>query len=177
MPPSPAVASPTASATAPVGDGIALEVIADLLDSPVDVTTSGDGGGRIFVVEQGGAIRVVTAGRLDPTPFLEIADRLTSDGEQGLLGLAFHPDFPADPRLFVDYTNQDGTTVIASFRVDPADPGRADPGSELVLLTIAQPYATHNGGSLAFSFCRFFSISRRIPSCPTCAASAASRSG
>jgi len=140
---------PSAS-DAPAGDAIALEVVTAGLTSPVDVATAGDGSGRIFVVEQGGTIRVVANDALDPTPMLDISDRLTSGGEQGLLGLAFHPDYPTDPRLFVDYTDKTGATVIASFKVDPTTPGRADPGTELILLTIAQPYPNHNGGALAF---------------------------
>jgi glucose/arabinose dehydrogenase len=147
-----AASATAASATAsiPTDSGVALEVVSSGLVSPVDVTTAEDGSGRIFVVEQGGTIRTVTNGTLDATPFLDVSDRLTSGGEQGLLGLAFHPGYPTDPRFFVDYTNQAGATVIASFTVDPATPGRADPGSERILLTIAQPYPNHNGGALAF---------------------------
>lgn len=148
-------AVPSAPTNAPTSapstsDGIALEVVTAGLVSPVDVASAGDGSGRIFVVEQGGKVRTVAGGVLDPTPFLDISDRLTSGGEQGLLGLAFHPGYPTDARLFVDYTNEVGSTVIASFKVDPATPDRADPGSELILLTIAQPYQNHNGGALAF---------------------------
>ena len=124
--------------------------MADLLDAPVDVTTAGDGTGRVFVVEQGGTIRIVAEDRLVEAPFLDISDRLTSGGERGLLGLAFHPDFPADPRLFVDYTDTNGDTVVSSFTVDPSTPEVADPASELILLTIAQPYANHNGGAVTF---------------------------
>jgi len=142
--------SAASASDAPAGEAIALEVVTAGLASPVDVTTAGDGSGRIFVVEQGGTVRVVANGALDPAPLLDISDRLTSGGEQGLLGLAFHPDYPTDPRLFVDYTNKAGATVIASFKVDPATPGRADPGTELILLTIDQPYPNHNGGALAF---------------------------
>jgi len=142
--------SAAGASDAPAGEVIALEVVTDGLASPVDVTTAGDGSGRIFVVEQGGTIRVVADDALAPTPFLDISDRLTSGGEQGLLGLVFHPDYPTDPRLFVDYTNKAGATVIASFKVDPGSPERADPDTELTLLTIAQPYPNHNGGALAF---------------------------
>jgi glucose/arabinose dehydrogenase len=146
-------AGPTSSATpgpSAAGDSIALEVVADLLDSPVEVTSAGDGTGRIFVVEQGGSIRIVADDGLAAEPFLDVSDRVSSGGERGLLGLAFHPDFPADPRFFVDYTDIQGDTVISSFTVDPATPDRADPASELVLLTIPQPYANHNGGAIAF---------------------------
>lgn len=147
--PSERTSVPSAS-DGPAGNGIALEVVASGLASPVDVAMARDGSGRIFVVEQGGTIRTIADGAPDPAPFLDIADRLSAGGERGLLGLAFHPDYPTDPRFFVDYTNEAGDTVIASFRVDPATSDRADPGSELVLLTITQPYANHNGGALAF---------------------------
>ncbi len=141
------VAGPPAS---PIGDGLALAVVAGLLDSPVDVATTGDGSGRIFVVEQSGAIRIVRDGERLSTPFLDVSGQITSGGERGLLGIAFHPDFPTDPRFFVDYTDTQGDTVISSFRVDPASPDQVDPESELILLTITQPFANHNGGSLAF---------------------------
>jgi len=129
--------------------GIALAVVASQLDAPVDIATTRDPG-RIYVAEQDGAIRTISNGRLDVTPFLDIADRVSSGGERGLLGLALHPAFPTDPRLFVDYTNTAGDTVIASFRVDASTPDVADPASERVLMTIGQPYANHNGGALAF---------------------------
>ena len=77
-------------------------------------------------MEQGGRIRIVKDGTLQPAPFLDISDRISSGGERGLLGLAFHPGFPADPRLFVDYTDPNGDTQVSSFTVNPADarPGR-----------------------------------------------------
>ena len=125
-------------------------MVADSLDSPVDVTSARDGSGRLFVVEQGGTIRIVADGRVVETPFLDISDQVTSGGERGLLGIAFHPDFPTDPRFFVDYTDDHGDTVIASFTVDPTNPDVADPASELVLLTITQPFANHNGGAVTF---------------------------
>lgn len=149
-PSSPAPSEEAGPPASPIGDGLALAVVAGLLDSPVDIATAGDGSGRIFVVEQSGTIRIVQDGERLSTPFLDISGQITSGGERGLLGLAFHPDFPADPRFFVDYTDAQGDTVISSFRVDPASPDQVDPESELILLTIPQPYANHNGGSLAF---------------------------
>ena len=144
--------SPTPSAAAfdPTGVKLVVRVVVDGLESPVDVTSAEDGSGRLFVVEQAGRIRLVTEGRLVQRPFLDIVGRISSGGERGLLGLAFHPDFPADPRLFVDYTDRDGNTVVSSFVLKPGDPAAADPGSEVVLLRVAQPYANHNGGALAF---------------------------
>ena len=119
------------------------------LDSPVFVTHADDGSNRLFVVEQGGVIKVVQPGSSSPTVFLDIGARMLFGGEQGLLGLAFHPDFPSNKRFFVDYTRQpDGATVIAEYHVSD-DANVADP-TEKVILTIAQPFANHNGGMLAF---------------------------
>ena len=81
-------------------------------------------------------------------PFLDIRSLVLSGGERGLLGLAFHPGFPKQPRIFVDYTRvPDGASVIAEFR---ATSDRVDPASQRVLLLIPQPFANHNGGQLAF---------------------------
>jgi len=129
---------------------LVVRVVVGGLESPLDVTSAEDGSGRLFVVEQAGRIRVVTEGRLVQRPFLDIVGRISSGGERGLLGLAFHPDFPNDPRLFVDYTDRDGNTVVSSFVLKPGDPAAADPGSEVVLLRVDQPYANHNGGALVF---------------------------
>jgi glucose/arabinose dehydrogenase len=122
----------------------------DGLASPVDVASSGDGSGRLFAVEQPGRIRLVRDGRLVAKPFLDIRERVASGGERGLLGLAFHPDFPSDPRLFVDYTDLDGDTVVSEFRLDRADGDSADPRSERILIQIDQPFANHNGGAVVF---------------------------
>ena len=134
----------------PSGVAVTAEVVVAGLADPVDIADAGDGSGRLFVVEQAGSIRVVRDGAAQERPFLDIHDRVASGGERGLLGLAFHPDFPTDPRLFVDYTDLRGNTVIASYRVDPGDPDRADPASEKVLIRITQPYPNHNGGAVQF---------------------------
>ena len=120
------------------------------LVAPLDVTNAGDDSGRLFVVEQGGRIRIVKDGALGERPFIDISGRIASGGERGLLGLAFHPDYPNDPRLFVDYTDRDGNTVVSQFRVSGADPDVADPDSETVLLHIDQPFPNHNGGAVEF---------------------------
>ena len=129
------------------------------LRDPLALTQAGDGSGRLFVAEQEGAIRIVRDGALIDEPFLDISQRISSGGERGLLGLAFHPDFPTDPRFFVNYTDTSGDTSVSSFVVDPANPDRADPGSEVRLLFIAQPFANHNGGALAFGPDGFLYIS------------------
>ncbi len=150
---SPAPAGPsTAGAGAPSGPLPRLEarVVADGLTGPVDVADPGDGSGRRFVVEQSGRIRIVDRAGLRDRPFLDIGGEVRSGGEQGLLGLAFHPGFPTDPRFFVDYTDLNGNTVVSEFRVDATDPDLADPGSERQLLHVDQPYPNHNGGAVAF---------------------------
>jgi glucose/arabinose dehydrogenase len=152
---SPAMPSASAEATqAPprrVPQRLALEKVADGLESPIGITNAGDGSGRLFVNEQGGRVRVIEAdGTLRPEPFLDISDRLVAGGERGFLGLAFHPGFEANGRLFVHYSRAgDGATVVSEIQARP-DHQSADPGSERVLFTVAQPYVNHNGGQLAF---------------------------
>ena len=106
--------------------------------------------GVAFAVEQGGRIMAVSPdGEVAETPVLDIAERITAGGEQGLLGLALHPDFRTNGRLFVNYTRaDDGATVVAEFRVGAN--GLADPASERQLLVIDQPYPNHNGGMIGF---------------------------
>ena len=144
--------APTGSAPPfdPTGVALDVDVIVDGLTSPVDVASPADGSGRLFVVEQAGRIRLVQGGNLATQPFLDISDHVASGGERGLLGLAIHPAFPTDPRLFVDYTDLNGDTVVSEFRLDAADSDRADPASERVLLQIDQPFPNHNGGAVAF---------------------------
>ena len=127
-----------------------MSVVVGGLRSPLDVADAGDGSGRIFVAEQAGRIRIVRDGTLVARPFLDITDRIASGGERGLLGIAFHPGYPADPRIFVDYTDQAGNTVVSSFRVSAGDPDAADPESEAVILQVDQPFANHNGGGIHF---------------------------
>ena len=132
---------------APQTGAIRLEPTVSGLDNPVYVTHSRDD--RLFVVEQPGRIRIVEGGQLLSRPFLDITERVRGGGEQGLLGLAFHPGYPADGRFFVNYTRRpDGATVVAEYRVS-ADPNVATP-TERVLLVVPQPYTNHNGGMVEF---------------------------
>ncbi len=128
---------------------VSFTPFADGLDSPVFLTHAGDGSGVLYIVEQGG--RIVTAdtsGAAGDAPFLDIAERIRSGGEQGLLGLAFHPDYPADDRFFVMYTaSNGGANTIAEFH---APDGVGDPASERVLLAIEDFAGNHNGGMVAF---------------------------
>ena len=126
-------------------------VVSSGLQAPIGLAHAGDGSGRLFVLEQPGRIRIVRDGILSPAPFLDITGRVGSRGfEQGLLGLAFHPNYTQNGFFFVNYTDLNGNTVIARFRVSEADSERADPASELQLLQVNQPYPNHNGGGLAF---------------------------
>ncbi|HEY8988196.1 MAG TPA: PQQ-dependent sugar dehydrogenase, partial [Candidatus Limnocylindrales bacterium] len=103
---------------------VGFEPVVGGLVAPLAVVNAYDGSGRLFVAQQGGQIRIVRDGKLLGLPFLDIADRITSGGERGLLGVAFHPHYPADPRVFVDYTDSNGDTRVSAFRVDPASPDR-----------------------------------------------------
>ena len=113
------------------------------------VAHAGDGTGRIFVVEQGGRIRIIRNGVLEATSFLDIAGRVSCCGERGLLSVAFPPGYAAKGHFYVNYTDRAGNTVVARYRLT-SNPDIADPGSEQIVLTVPQPYANHNGGQLAF---------------------------
>ena len=118
--------------------------------SPVGIGHAGDGSNRLFVVEQGGRIRIVKSGVPQPSPFLDIGGRVSTGGERGLLGLAFPPDYARKGYFYVDYTNTAGNTVISRFQRNASNADAADSASEQILLTIPQPFANHNGGQLAF---------------------------
>jgi len=124
------------------------EVVAGGFDRPLDIQHAGDGSGRLFIVEQGGLIRILQNGQILEPPFLDISERVDDRGnEQGLLGLAFHPDFASNGFFYVNYTEQGGDTVIARFT---ATGNTADPNREVRLLGVQQPFPNHNGGGLAF---------------------------
>jgi glucose/arabinose dehydrogenase len=148
----PSVSAAPSGGTAfdPARVAVTLEPYASGFDAPLAIAHAGDGSGRLFVAEQGGAIRIVRDGRLEPAPFLDIGGRITSGGERGLLGLAFHPRFPDDPRVFVDYTDGSGDTQVSSFVLDPANADRLDASSEQRIISVDQPFANHNGGALVF---------------------------
>ena len=104
---------------------------------------------RLFVVEQGGRVRIVKGGSLVPRPFLDIADRLRSGGEQGLLSLAFHPRYATNGFFYVNYTDRRGDTRVERYSVS-RDPDVADPGTGALILAVDQPYSNHNGGHVLF---------------------------
>ena len=136
--------------------GIRIEPVAQGLAKPVHAAHANDGSGRLFVAEKAGRIRIVKDGVLLPEPFLDIRDRVLSEDsgrtgdEQGLLGLAFHPGYAGNGRLFVNYTAlEDGRTIVAEYR-GGRDPNSVDRTSGRVILEIGQWCRAHNGGHLQF---------------------------
>jgi glucose/arabinose dehydrogenase len=131
--------------------GIEFVPYAAGFSNPVHMTHSGDQSERLFVVEQGGLIKIIKGGTVLSLPFLDIQGRVLSGGERGLLSVAFPPQYGVKQYFYVNYTrNPDGATVISRFSVAD-NPDLADLQSEEILLIIEQPYANHNGGQLAFS--------------------------
>jgi glucose/arabinose dehydrogenase len=121
---------------------------------PLDIQQPGDGSGRLFVVEQGGRIRIIQNGSVLGTPYLDISSLIVSGGETGLLGLTFHPSFSTNGCFYVNYTTTRLTgslqTVIAEYRAATASANTVSVATEQQLFTVDQPEANHNGGGLAF---------------------------
>jgi len=132
--------------------GVHLVPIATNLLKPVGITHAGDGSGRLFITLQDGKIIIWNGTQVLPTPFLNIDPIVNSNGqEQGLLGLAFHPDYESNGYFYVDYTDTTGgDTIIARYSVSPGNPNVADPASAQILMEIDQPFTNHNGGQLQF---------------------------
>jgi len=118
--------------------------------SPLYLTSAHDGSGRLFVVEQGGLVKVIEGGAVLPTPYLDVRALVSTGGERGLLGMAFSPRFARDGAVYIDYTDVSGNTVVARYTAP--DPASSSPTWETprVILTVAQPYPNHNGGCLQF---------------------------
>ena len=133
-----------------IAQNINLETFASGFSSPVAITNAGDT--RLFVVQRSGAIRILNAnGTINTTNFLNLSTIISSGGERGLLGLAFHPNYATNGYFYVNYTRTgDGATVIARYSVSTTNPDVADASSALILLTIPQPASNHNGGSVVF---------------------------
>lgn len=129
-------------------EGVAVAEVMSLPSVPIYLV-SPPGDERLFIVQRNGAIRIVAQGKLLPEPFLDLGEKITEEGEGGLLSMAFHPRYGENGLFFVNYTDPDGDTVIARYRRSE-DPNRADPASAVQLLAIDQPYSNHNGGQLQF---------------------------
>src|SRR5436305_8866857 len=129
---------------------ISLAPVASGFSQPLFVTHAGDGSGRLFVVERGGTVKIVQGGQVLASPFLDISSRITAAGsEQGLLGLAFHPNYATNGRLFIAYTATDMANTVAECHVS-TDPNHADCNPTDVLVAIADRFSNHNGGMLTF---------------------------
>jgi glucose/arabinose dehydrogenase len=139
----------TASASATGNRKTSLELVkvVDGFQAPVHVTSSQGAPGLLYVVEQGGLVRVVKGGAIEPRPFLDVRGLVRAGGEQGLLGLAFAPDYATSRQFVVDYTDKDGNTRVVRYRSNGT---KAIPASARQLLFVKQPYANHNGGMVAY---------------------------
>ncbi len=138
------------STTLSFAQTIAIQPLGTNFDRPVSIAHAGDD--RLFIVEQEGRIQILQAdGTVNDTPFLDIENKITDNGnEQGLLGLAFHPDYQSNGFFFVNYTaTGGGDTKIARYSVSD-DPDIADPDSETIFMSIEQPFGNHNGGAVEF---------------------------
>ena len=143
-PTEPQTTEPQATATSG-GGGIDLRLVADGLDSPLGIASTPSEPDRLYIVEQPGLVRVVEDGKLLPQPFLDVEDQVVSGGEQGLLSLAFDPEYESTRLFYVDYTDTNGDTRVVEYEAgDSATVKRRE------LLFVDQPYANHNGGQLAF---------------------------
>jgi glucose/arabinose dehydrogenase len=128
--------------------GLRLVEVASGLDQPVYLTAPA-GDPRLFIVEQTGRIRIVSGGAVLPAPFIDLSAKITAGGERGLLSMAFHPDYALNGFFYVYYTDLHGDTKVERYHVG-ANANVADPASAQHVLTVAQPYANHNGGPLVF---------------------------
>ncbi|MDQ3982422.1 MAG: PQQ-dependent sugar dehydrogenase, partial [Actinomycetota bacterium] len=141
---------PLAQGLPPGKISIRLQEVAGGFDAPLGVTGAEDGRRWLYVVEQDGRILVRRKAGGAWRTFLDVSDRTEGGGEQGLLGLAFHPRYETNRRFFVNYTDLAGDTVIAEYRRSRADYRTARAASERVILRVDQPFANHNGGGLVF---------------------------
>ncbi len=141
---------------AQVPEGVELEPVAEIPGDPVAVRHAGDGSGRLFVVDRIGTIRVISAaGTLLPTPFVDLGSSapphgFVTWGENGLLGLAFHPDFASNRQVFLHYTGGNRDNIVERYLVSTSDPNRIDRSTALTILRIGGDSAYHRGGDLHF---------------------------
>jgi glucose/arabinose dehydrogenase len=133
----------------PPGNGqVQLQVVASGLNNPLHLTAPA-GDARLFVVEKIGRIRIVQNGQLLSTPFLDIRSKVSTGSEQGLLSLAFHPQYASNGLFYVNYTDGAGDTQVERYTVS-GDPNVANPASAKQILFVDQPYSNHNGGHILF---------------------------
>jgi glucose/arabinose dehydrogenase len=146
-------ATAVASATAPAALAnleLKLEKRWSGFSAPVYLTAAGDGSGRLFVVEQDGLVKVVADGAVLDTAYLDVRRLVSTGGERGLLGMAFSPGFESNGRLYINYTDRDGTTRIVRYTAPEPASNTPAWGAPEEVLSVPQPYANHNGGNLQF---------------------------
>lgn len=131
--------------------GVSLRAVpvASGLSNPLYLTAPA-GDARLFIVEQGGRVRIVRNGALVAQPFLDISSRITSGGERGLLSIAFHPQYATNGYVYASFTDLAGDTRIERYTVSPTNPDVVNPASVSLVLSVAQPFANHNGGLVVF---------------------------
>ena len=139
----------TTRARPTAADGVRLVGIGTF-EAPVYVTAPPGDPRRIFVVEQGGTIRVITGGKRRSRPFLDIRNRVIAGGEQGLLSMAFAPDYARTRRFYVNYTDRSGTQSVVEYRRSKSSRDRADASSARRVLRYDDEEANHNGGLVVF---------------------------
>ncbi|HUG31035.1 MAG TPA: PQQ-dependent sugar dehydrogenase [Candidatus Limnocylindria bacterium] len=130
---------------------IVLKLRASGLSKPVFATSARDGTGRIFILEQTGKIKIYKGGAILSTPFLSLVGKVGTAFEQGLLGLAFHPGFKTNRKLYVSYTNLNDSIVVREYRTYASNPNRVNTATARTIIKIAKPATNHNGGMLAFA--------------------------
>lgn len=134
---------------------ITTQVVVSGLNSPLDLERPNDGSGRLFIVEQGGTIRIIQNESLLPQAFLNISNKVIFDAEMGLLGVAFDPNFVANRKFYVNYVRNAGgqiQSVIAEYLASATNRNQSDPATERILLTVDQAgnFGNHKAGQLAF---------------------------
>jgi glucose/arabinose dehydrogenase len=138
-----------------VASPLELDLVADGFLQPLGLENAGDGSGRLFLLELGGKIWILDGTSVLAEPFLDLTGKVSTQEENGLLGLTFHPRFSQNGRFYVYYTRDFGDpvqlqSVVAEFLVSGTDPNKADAASERILLVVDQPHIWHNAGQLAF---------------------------
>jgi glucose/arabinose dehydrogenase len=150
---SPAASAQAAPSQTSIPPNIVLEPVISGLDHPVLATNAGDGSGRIFIVQQTGQILILKGTTLNATPFLDVSGLITNPagGEQGLLGLAFDPNYSTNGNFFITYTDKTdvGNDILERFHVS-ANADIADSNSGQIVLSVTEPFENHNGGNIAF---------------------------
>jgi glucose/arabinose dehydrogenase len=137
----------------PPSTNLKLETVRIGLSAPVFLTAPPNDNARLFVVEQGGRIQILdrTTGTPKPVPFFDVVGQISTSGEEGLLGLAFDPNYDQNRQFYVFYTDQSGNPTVARYLRNAVNPDLADQSTGVVLVSVPHPNATnHNGGMLAF---------------------------